>query len=94
MQSFPKFTLTHRRMVERFIKYIESNQLFSPNDTLLVGVSGGIDSVVLIDLLNRAGMAFAVTHCNFQLRGAESDRDERFVRELSESYGILCFAKL
>ncbi len=80
-------------MVERFIKYIESNQLFSPNDTLLVGVSGGIDSVVLIDLLNRAGMAFAVAHCNFQLRGAESDRDERFVRELSESYGILCFCK-
>jgi len=80
-------------MVEQLIKYIESNHLFSPNDTLLVGVSGGIDSVVLIDLLSRAGLAFAVAHCNFQLRGTESDRDERFVRGLSESYGKLCFCK-
>jgi len=80
-------------MVDRFIKYIESNQLFSPNDTLLVGVSGGIDSVVLIDLLNRAGLAFAVAHCNFQLRGAESDQDEHFVKELSESYGKPFFCK-
>jgi len=80
-------------MVEQLKKYIESNHLFSPNDTLLVGVSGGIDSVVLIDLLNRAGLAFAVAHCNFQLRGVESDQDERFVRELSDSYGKLCFCK-
>ncbi|MCK9411967.1 MAG: tRNA lysidine(34) synthetase TilS [Prolixibacteraceae bacterium] len=80
-------------MVERLLKYIESNRLFSPNDTLLVGVSGGIDSVVLIDLLNRAGLAFAVAHCNFQLRGTESGQDEHFVKELSESYGKLCFCK-
>ena len=70
-------------MVERLLKYLESNHLFAPNDTLLVGVSGGIDSVVLVDLLDRAGLAFAVAHCNFHLRSDESDQDELFVKALA-----------
>ena len=80
-------------MVERWMKYLESNHLFAPNDTLLVGVSGGIDSVVLVDLLYRTGLAFAVAHCNFHLRGAESDQDETFVRALSARYEKPCFVK-
>lgn len=80
-------------MVERLIKNIESHQLFAPNDTLLVGVSGGIDSVVLVDLLYHAGLAFAVAHCNFNLRGEESNLDEAFVRALAIRYDKPYFYK-
>lgn len=73
-------------MVEKFEKYIGSLQLFGPGDTLLVGISGGLDSVVLAELLHRAGLAFAVAHCNFKLRGKESDLDEIFVKQLAAKY--------
>ena len=49
---------------------------------MLVAVSGGADSVALLDVLVRAGYSCIAAHCNFHLRGAESDRDEAFVREL------------
>lgn len=51
---------------------------------MLVGVSGGADSVALLDVLLRAGYSCIAAHCNFQLRGAESERDETFVRVLCE----------
>jgi len=49
---------------------------------VLVALSGGADSVSLLDVLVRAGYSCIAAHCNFHLRGAESDRDEHFVREL------------
>ena len=68
------------------IDFINENQLLSPTDSILVGVSGGVDSVVLVDLLEQTGCCFAMAHCNFNLRGEESDLDELFVESLARKY--------
>ena len=73
-------------MLQRFTNYIKENHLFTRSESLLVGVSGGIDSVVLLDLLDQAGFSFGIAHCNFRLRGAESDGDERLVTSLARKY--------
>lgn len=66
-------------MLSLFIKNIESKQLFTKNHKLLLGVSGGKDSMVLADLLMKAGYNFSVAHCNFCLRKEEANQEEEFV---------------
>ena len=75
-------------LLNRFKQNIKTLDLFSPKDKLLLAVSGGVDSVVLCELCKQAGFDFAIVHCNFQLRGEESERDEQFVRKLGEKYNV------
>ncbi|WP_020530691.1 tRNA lysidine(34) synthetase TilS [Flexithrix dorotheae] len=71
-------------MIERFKNFIQSENLFQSEDKVLLAVSGGIDSMVLVDLFNQLDVSFGIAHCNFQLRGADSDGDEQLVKETAE----------
>ena len=73
-------------LLQSFDQFIKKENLFSSGDRLLLAVSGGMDSVVLCECCHRAGFDFIIAHCNFQLRGAESERDEEFVRQLAVRY--------
>ena len=63
------------------------------NKKLILALSGGIDSMVLADLLLKAKADFVLAHCNFHLRGEESDGDEQFVKDFAKKNGLKIFVK-
>jgi len=75
-------------MFEAFARFVEDNQLFSREDRILIAVSGGIDSIALVNLMQRYGVTFGIAHANFDLRKSESDEDEKFVRSVAEKLGV------
>jgi tRNA(Ile)-lysidine synthase len=68
-------------MLEQFLNHLSRFELCQKTDTILLAVSGGVDSMTMVHLFKKAGYHFSVAHCNFQLRGKESDDDELFVKE-------------
>ena len=75
-------------LIETFQRYIDENNLASHDDRILLTDSGGVDSMVMLSLFTRCGYSVGVAHCNFQLRGTESDEDEVLVEEEARKYGV------
>ena len=69
-------------------RYIDKHNLLNPNELYIVALSGGADSVALLLLLKNAHFNVHAAHCNFHLRGDESDRDEAFCVELCQRLGV------
>lgn len=68
--------------------YINKHKLLNANDLYIVALSGGADSVALLLLLKEGGFNVHAAHCNFLLRGSESDRDEAFCVDLCRQLGV------
>ena len=75
-------------MREQFAQHIKTNFPFLLNEPFYIAVSGGIDSMVLVHLCAQLHLNFEVLHCNFMLRGAESDAETQFIESFCSSKGI------
>ena len=80
-------------MEQAFKDFIKQHQLFNKKSNLLLAISGGIDSVCLFHLLLNGGYKFSVAHCNYNLRGEESNKDEAFVKKLAQKHKIPFYTK-
>ena len=78
-------------MLNAFRNHIKEQCPYLKNSRLVIAISGGIDSVVLAHLCHKLNFNFALAHCNFNLRGKESDADEAFVLELGEQLDVEVF---
>lgn len=74
--------------LQQFQDFIREQALFNKDHRILLAVSGGKDSVLMLHLFKAIGVTFGVAHCNFNLRGAEAQRDENFVKMLSSSLNL------
>ncbi len=79
------------KMLTKFRDHLKQNMPFLEGIKLLIAVSGGIDSMVLVHLFNQLHYDIAIAHCNFNLRGEESDGDEAFIKEYAERNNINFF---
>jgi len=78
-------------MFQLFQNLLNTNLSFLKGKKLLLAVSGGIDSMVLVHLCHQLNLDFAIAHCNFQLRGVESNDDEAFVKSHAEKIQVPVF---
>lgn len=75
-------------MLAAFESYMHDHHLCEKDEKILVAVSAGVDSMVLAELFRRGAWNIAIAHCNFQMRGADSDGDEIFVRQYAEGHNL------
>ena len=80
-------------MLQKFKEHIENEFPYLKDSKILLAISGGIDSVVLFDLLKQLNYTISLAHCNFKLRKKESDLDEEFVKNLSQKSSNQIFTK-
>jgi tRNA(Ile)-lysidine synthase len=80
-------------LIDRFIDFSKRESLFLPADRVIVALSGGSDSLALVDLFTRLNQPIVLAHCNFKLRGEESDEDEEFVRKIAVVYDLPLYVK-
>ncbi|WGH74190.1 tRNA lysidine(34) synthetase TilS [Tenacibaculum tangerinum] len=78
-------------MLQELASHIDEQFSFLKDKGLLIAISGGVDSVVLTHLLHKLQFKISLAHCNFQLRGKESDLDEQFVQKLGDRLTIETF---
>jgi len=78
-------------MLQKVQKYSKVHGRIHTDTPILLAVSGGIDSVVMVELMQQMQQKFGIAHCNFQLRGEESDGDALFVKKLAEKYQVPYF---
>lgn len=80
-------------MEEKFLHFISKNSLCTKSDRILLAISGGIDSMVMLELFHRGQFQIAVAHANFQLRGNESELDQKLVEDGCKKYSIPFYSK-
>ena len=80
-------------MLPSFLTYLKHPLKLSADAKILLAVSGGVDSMVMLDMFRHSALQFSVAHCNFQLRGQDSDQDQKLVEEYCYKHGITCFSK-
>jgi tRNA(Ile)-lysidine synthase len=81
-------------MLEKgFLNFIEKESLFAETDKILLTISGGLDSMVMLELCSRAGFDIGIVHCNFSLRGIESEGDANFVSNIAQNKKMPYFEK-
>ncbi|MGE4587929.1 MAG: tRNA lysidine(34) synthetase TilS, partial [Mangrovibacterium sp.] len=80
-------------MIDRLRSHIQTEKLFAPGERIILAVSGGADSMVMLGLFRELEVEIAVAHCNFRLRGAESEEDEVFLRDFCGENGLELYVR-
>ncbi|MFP4690352.1 MAG: tRNA lysidine(34) synthetase TilS [Bacteroidales bacterium] len=78
---------------DRFNAHLRQHKLLLKGEKVLLAVSGGMDSMAMTELFRASSYQFAIAHCNFQLRGVESEKDQVFVEQQAAALGVDCYIK-